>query len=74
LTPTCLIKVVRPITAWYGVALGAHHHLLMGEATEFATPISDDEERLDTFHEDSPVRYRRMDQVIGDELNPGQAV
>jgi hypothetical protein len=46
----------------------------MGEATEFATPISDDEERLDMFHEDSPVRYRRMDQVIGDELNPGQAV
>jgi hypothetical protein len=46
----------------------------MGEATEFATPISDDEEQLDAFHEDSPVRYRHMDQVIGDELNLGQAV
>jgi hypothetical protein len=46
-----------------------------GEAIEFATPISDDdEERLDAFHEDSPMQYHRMDQVIGDEPNPGQAV
>jgi hypothetical protein len=35
-------------------------------ATEFATLISDDE-RLDAFHDDLLVRYRRMNQVIGDE-------
>jgi hypothetical protein len=46
-----------------------------GEAIEFATLISDDdEERLDAFHEDSLVQYHHMDQVIGDKPNPGQAV
>jgi hypothetical protein len=38
------------------------------QAPEFVTPIKDDEDRLDAFHNESPVRYRRMDSVIDNDL------
>jgi hypothetical protein len=38
------------------------------QAPEFATPIEDDEDRLDAFHNKSPVRYRRIDSVIDNDL------
>jgi hypothetical protein len=41
---------------------------------EFVMPIEDDEDRLDAFHNESLVRYRWMDSVIGNDLPvPGQA-
>jgi hypothetical protein len=41
---------------------------------EFATPMEEDGDRLDTFHGDTPVRYRRVDNILG-EAGPvlGQA-
>jgi hypothetical protein len=35
---------------------------------KFVTPIEDDEDRLDAFHNKSPIRYRWMDSVIGNDL------
>jgi hypothetical protein len=41
---------------------------------EFVTQIEDNEDMLDAFHNESPVRYRQMDSVIGKDLPvPGQA-
>jgi hypothetical protein len=38
------------------------------------TPLGDDEDRLDAFHDESPVRYRCIDSIIGEEEHvPGQA-
>jgi hypothetical protein len=37
-------------------------------------PLPDDEERLDAWHEDTPVRYRNMDNVLGEvETAPDHA-
>ncbi|KAF0909137.1 hypothetical protein E2562_024916 [Oryza meyeriana var. granulata] len=42
--------------------------------TEFVSPLSHDEERLDVAHSDTPVRYRTVDNLIGeDALGPGLA-
>jgi hypothetical protein len=35
---------------------------------EFVTPIEDDEDRLDAFHNESHVRYHRINSVISDDL------
>ena len=41
---------------------------------QLVSPLNEDEDRLDAFHDQSPVRYRRIDEVIGeDEPVPGQA-
>ncbi|KAF0888867.1 hypothetical protein E2562_019376 [Oryza meyeriana var. granulata] len=41
---------------------------------EFVSPPSHDEERLDAAHSDTPVRYRTVDNLIGeDALGPGLA-
>jgi hypothetical protein len=34
------------------------------QAPDFTTPIEDDEDMLNAFHNESPVRYRRIDNVI----------
>jgi hypothetical protein len=34
---------------------------------EFATPLSHDEERIDTCYDDKPLRYRTMDDLLGDQ-------
>ncbi|KAF0895144.1 hypothetical protein E2562_006846 [Oryza meyeriana var. granulata] len=42
--------------------------------TEFVSPPSHDEERLDAAHSDTPVRYRTVDNLIReDALGPGLA-
>jgi hypothetical protein len=38
------------------------------QVPEFVAPIEDVEDRLDVFHNESPVRYRRIDSVIGNDL------
>jgi hypothetical protein len=43
------------------------------EVPEFTTPIDDDMDRLDMFHGESHVWYRRVTDVIGDELVMGQS-
>ena len=34
---------------------------------EFVTPLADDEDRLDAAHSDTPVRYRKVEDLIGEE-------
>ena len=41
---------------------------------EFATPLSNDEDRIDAYHDDEPLRYRTMDNLLGDQPVPGFAV
>ncbi|WVZ89349.1 hypothetical protein U9M48_035769 [Paspalum notatum var. saurae] len=38
---------------------------------EFATPLSHDEERLDAYYDDEPLRYRTMEKLFGDQPVPG---
>jgi hypothetical protein len=33
---------------------------------EFATPLSHDEERIDVYHDSELLRYRTMENLIGD--------
>jgi len=37
---------------------------------ELATPLEDDEERLDAFYDGEPLRYRTMDNILGEEFVP----
>jgi hypothetical protein len=37
---------------------------------EFATPLSHDEERIDTYHDGEPLRYRTMENLLGDQPVP----
>jgi hypothetical protein len=34
---------------------------------QFATPHSHDEERIDAYHEGEPLRYRTMENLLGDQ-------
>jgi hypothetical protein len=34
---------------------------------EFATPLSHDEERINTYHDSEPLRYRTMENPLGDQ-------
>jgi hypothetical protein len=38
---------------------------------EFATPLSHDEERIDAYHDDEPLRYRTMENLLGKQSVPG---
>lgn len=38
---------------------------------EFATPLPHDEERVDAYHDGEPLRYRTMEDLIGDAPMPG---
>jgi hypothetical protein len=38
---------------------------------EFATPLSHDEERIDAYHDGDPLRYRTMENLLGDQPAPG---
>jgi hypothetical protein len=38
---------------------------------EFATPLSYDEERIDAYHDGEPLRYRTMENLLGDQPVPG---
>jgi hypothetical protein len=35
-------------------------------SVEFATPLSHDEERIDTYHDGEPLRYHMMENLLGD--------
>jgi hypothetical protein len=41
---------------------------------EFATPLSDDEDRINAYHDDEPLRYRTLDNIFGDQPVPGLAM
>ena len=38
---------------------------------EFATPLSHDEERIDAYHDEEPLRYRTMEDLLGDQPTLG---
>jgi hypothetical protein len=38
---------------------------------EFATPLSHDEERIDTCYDGEPLRYRTIEDLLGDQPVPG---
>src|SRR6185437_14231234 len=38
---------------------------------EFATPLTHDEERIDAYHDGEPLRYRTMEDLLGDQPVPG---
>jgi hypothetical protein len=40
---------------------------------EFGTPLSHDEERIDAYHNSEPLRYRMMENLLGDQPVPGLA-
>ena len=39
---------------------------------EFASPLSHDGERIDAYHDGEPLRYRTMENLLGDQPVPGQ--
>jgi hypothetical protein len=41
---------------------------------EFATPLSDDEDRVDAYHDGEPLRYRTLDNIFGDQPVPELAM
>ena len=43
---------------------------MTGDQVEFATPLEDDEDRLDAYDDDKPLRYRMMTNIIGDHPPP----
>jgi len=36
-------------------------------AATFATPLDNDKDYLDAVHDDTPLRYRTMDDILGDQ-------
>jgi hypothetical protein len=40
---------------------------------EFATPLSHDEERIDAYYDGELLRYRKMEDLLGDQPVPGLA-
>src|SRR3954469_16813332 len=40
---------------------------------EFASPLSHDEERIDAYYDGEPLRYRTMEDLLGDQPTPGLA-
>ena len=38
---------------------------------EFATPLSHNEERIDAYHDGELLRYRTMEDLLGDQPTPG---
>jgi hypothetical protein len=34
---------------------------------ELATPLSNDEDRVDAYHDGEPLRYRTLDNILGDQ-------
>jgi hypothetical protein len=38
---------------------------------DFTSPLSHDEERIDTYCDGKPLRYRTMEDLLGDQSMPG---
>ena len=41
---------------------------------EFATPLSDNEDHIDAYHDDEPLHYRTLDNIFSDQPVLGQVV
>jgi hypothetical protein len=41
---------------------------------ELAIPLSNDEDRVDAYHDGKPLRYRTVDNILGDQPVPEMAV
>jgi hypothetical protein len=41
---------------------------------ELATPLSNDGDRVDAYHDGEPLRYRTMDNILGDQPVPEMVV
>jgi hypothetical protein len=41
---------------------------------ELATSLSNDEDRVDAYHDGEPLRYRTLDNILGDQPIPEMAV
>jgi hypothetical protein len=41
---------------------------------ELATPLSNDEDRVDAYHNGEPLRYRTLDNILGDQPVPEMVV
>ncbi|XP_066375178.1 uncharacterized protein [Miscanthus floridulus] len=39
---------------------------------EYATPLEDDEDRLDAYYDDEPLRYRTVANILGEQSPPDQ--
>jgi hypothetical protein len=42
----------------------------LGDQVEFATPLEDDEDRLDACYNSEPLRYRMMANIFGNHSPP----
>jgi hypothetical protein len=42
----------------------------LGDQVEFATPLEDDENRLDVYYNGEPLRYRTMVNIFGNHSPP----
>jgi len=40
---------------------------------EYATPLEDDEDHLDAYYDDEPLRYRTVANILSDQSASGQA-
>jgi hypothetical protein len=41
---------------------------------EFTTPLSNNEDRIDAYHDNEPLRYRTLDNIFSDQPIPGLAM
>ena len=39
---------------------------------EYATPLEDDEDRLDAYYDNEPMRYSTVASILGDQSSPDQ--
>jgi hypothetical protein len=39
---------------------------------EYTTPLENDEDRLDTYYDDEPLRYHMVASILGDQSSPDQ--
>jgi hypothetical protein len=41
---------------------------------EFTTPLSNNEDRIDAYHDNEPLRYRTLDNIFSDQPIPRLAM
>src|SRR6185312_15070292 len=65
-TPRTPVPIATPPGTSNSTPARAEH-----SPVEFATPLSHDEERVDAYHDGEPLRYRTMEDLLGDQPVPG---
>jgi hypothetical protein len=65
-TPWTLALTATPLGTSILTPARVEHNLV-----EFATPFSHDEERIDAYHDDEPLWYHTMKNLLGDQPVPG---